>query len=125
MFKTRLASGIVLIMIAVLSLSLGGLVLAGVLLLISLIGYRELTKALKVTDQNKKWNALEGIGLAGAVIYYLLVTFVEADIWKLMCIVGVFLAMLFVYVVLFPQFQAEQCICAFFAFSATCSIILA
>lgn len=116
MFGTRLASGIVLIVIAVLSLYLGGPVLAGILLVISWIAYRELTKVLKVSEAGKGWNALEVIGMAGILVYYALIYFVAVDVWKLMCIVCVFMAFLFAYVVAFPRFRAEQCIGAFFAF---------
>ena len=48
MFKTRLLSGIVLVIIAVASIAAGGPVLFGVLLAISLIGVYELYKAMGV-----------------------------------------------------------------------------
>ena len=116
MFGTRLASGIVLIIIAALSLSLGGPLLAGILLGISLIAWRELTKVLKVADRDRKWNALEIIGAIGVVLYDGLIFFTGSDRWSLMCIVTVFMALLFAYVVTFPRFRAEQCVSAFFAF---------
>lgn len=115
MFWSRLASGIVLIIIALLTMSLGGPVLALTLLLISLIAYRELTKALKVTE-NSRLNGLEMAGLAGVVLYYTAVFFTREEVWQLMCIVGVFLVLMFLYVVRFPKFQAQQVVGAFFAF---------
>ena len=62
MFVTRLISGIVLIIIALLALGLGGPVLAAVLLAISLIAYRELTKVLQVADK-EEWQEWESIML--------------------------------------------------------------
>ena len=50
MFWTRLFSGIVLLVIAIGSIWLGGPVLTVVLLAVSLVGYRELTKALGVSS---------------------------------------------------------------------------
>ena len=50
MFGPRLASGIVLIIIALATMSFGGWALAGILLAISLVGYRELTKALRAAN---------------------------------------------------------------------------
>ena len=135
MFGTRLISGIVLIIIAILALSLGGPTLAGILLVISLIAYRELTKVLKVSGENqeakmhlgakmnpgteqeaKRLNLLEIIGMTGIIIYYAIIFFSGAEVLQLMCIVGVFMAMMFSYVVVFPKFRAEQLVGAFFSF---------
>ena len=59
MFWTRLASGIVLIIIALLTMSLGGVPLLAVTLLIALIAYKELTGALLCATEGKKLNLLE------------------------------------------------------------------
>ena len=75
MFGTRLVSGIVLIIIALLSMGLGGPALAAVLLTISLIAYRELTKVLQVADKEKGLNLLEIAGMAGVMIYYAIIYF--------------------------------------------------
>ena len=116
MFGTRLVSGIVLIIIALLSMGLGGPALAAVLLTISLIAYRELTKVLQVADKEKGLNLLEIAGMAGVMIYYAIIYFSGAETLQLMCIVGVFMALMFAYVAVFPRFKAEQCIGAFFSF---------
>jgi len=89
MFWTRLFSGIILLVIAIGSVWLGGPVLTAVLLVVSLVGYRELTKALGVPSGKKKVTvadsarhktsffavtsgitAIEIVGLAGTVLYY-------------------------------------------------------
>ena len=115
-----------LIIIAILALSLGGPVLAGILLVISLIAYRELTKVLKVSGENqaasrteqedKRLNLLEIIGMIGIILYYVITFFAGTEVLLLMCIVGVFMAMMFSYVVAFPKYRAEHLVGAFFSF---------
>lgn len=116
MFLTRLASGIVLVVIALLTMGIGGIPLLVTLFLISMIAYRELTKALQCTEGTPKLNALEITGLIGVGAHYIAVYFFEELNFMLMCIVGVFMALMFVYVVTFPKFKAEQVTAAFFAF---------
>lgn len=116
MFVTRLASGVVLVIIALLTMSIGGAPLALVLLAISMVAYRELTKALMVTTDGRSLNGLEITGLLGVVLYYGNLYFSDREILLLMCIVGVFLAVMFVYVMKFPKYKAEQVVAAFFAF---------
>lgn len=116
MFWTRLASGIVLVIIALLTMSLGGIPLALILLIISLAAYRELTKALRCAEDMKRLNTLEIIGLAGIVCYYAAIYFSGDSALLLMCIAGVFMGGMFVYVVTFPKYQAAQVMAAFFSF---------
>ena len=132
MFGTRLLSGIVLVVIAILALVLGGPVLAGILMLISLIAFRELTKALgavnhTVTENEKGktqlgtspkcgFHVFEILGMIGIVLYYAACYFSNYDTLKLMCITGVFMAMMFAYVAVFPKHGVEKVISSFFAF---------
>lgn len=116
MFVTRLASGIVLVIIALLTMSLGGIPLAAILLAISLIAYRELSKALLCATDDKKLNALEIVGMLGVAAYYAAVYFSDAEVFLLMCIVAVFMAEMFLYVVTFPKYQAKQVVAAVFSF---------
>lgn len=116
MFWTRLASGIVLVIIALLTMSLGGPVLAAVLFVISLIAYRELTKALNVTKDGSRLNMLEVIGLTGVALYYAAIYFSDETALLLMCIVGVFMAGMFAYVARFPKFHSQQVSSSFFSF---------
>ena len=69
MFKTRLLSGIILVIIALATIIPGGIVLYATLLAISLIGMQELYKAMKVRE--KGFCTLELAGYAGAICYYL------------------------------------------------------
>lgn len=116
MFWTRLISGVVMVIIALATMWLGGPFLAGILLLISLAGFRELTKAQKVNGASKGFNGLEIIGLAGVVIYYGGMYIWQDTTLLLMCIVLVFMAEMFLYVVLFPRYRIEQVVAAIFSF---------
>lgn len=116
MFWTRLASGIVLVILAILTMSLGGIPLALTLAVISLIAYRELTKALLCSTHEKKLNALEIAGLVGIVAYYAAVYFSDSAVMLLMGIVAVFMAEIFLYVITFPKYNAVQVMAAVFAF---------
>ncbi len=116
MFWTRLFSGIVLLAIAITAICLGGDILLYGLLLVSLIAYKELTNALQVNTKQKQFQALEVIGIAGIVIYYLLMG-LDADPMKLLAaMMGLFLALMFGYVFTFPKFQSGQVLAAYGAF---------
>ena len=72
---TRCISGAILAILAFGLMFIGGPILAVVLLLTALTAYCELTRALKVNGSDKRFCALEIIGLAGVVCYYLAVFF--------------------------------------------------
>ncbi len=116
MFWTRLISGVVMVIIALATMWLGGPYLAGILLLISLAGYRELTKAQKVNTAEKGFNGLEVVGLGSVVLYYAVMYFWQDTTLLLMCIVLMFMAEMFLYVILFPRYRAEQVVTAIFSF---------
>ena len=121
MFWTRLASGIVLLIIAIGTMSYGGWALAAILCGVSLVGFRELTKALGCAGGGKGSGAaapggLEWVGMAGILAYYLLLYLSAGDTFLLMCIVGTFLAEMFVYVLAFPRYNAGQTMAAVFSF---------
>ena len=117
MFWTRLASGIVLAVLALITMGLGGIPLLAVLLLISLVAYRELSKALQIhTEQdNAGFNALEIAGYFGIVCYYASVYFADTDTVKFMVMICGVMAILCVYVVTFPRFHAGQVTAACFS----------
>lgn len=116
MFLTRLLSGIVLVILALFTMSLGGIPLLLILTFISLVAYKELTKALLCATEGKKQNALEVVGFLGICIYYVTMYFSKDMSLLLMGIVAVFMALMFVYVITFPKYQASQVLAAFFAF---------
>lgn len=126
MFRTRLLSGIVLVILAFAVILSGGWVLAAVLCAISLIAYRELTKATSVHTKDKTLNGLEITGSILILLYYAGLYFgmdrmKEYDrgvIYYILaaCIIAAIVAFMFVYVFSFPKFQAGQVMSAFFEF---------
>lgn len=113
MFKTRCISAVILVLIAAVTLIMGGPVLAATLYLISMIAFYELSKACKI-HSDKKCNALEVVGYLAITIYYLLLYFVSGNGFLMPWLVGFFLTLLFVYVFAFPKFDAPQVMAAFF-----------
>lgn len=111
MFKTRLISGIVLVIIALATIISGSWILFFTLLAVSLIGMRELYKVMKVSDENV--TVLELVGYLGAVLYYIAM---KADFgnYGTMAIIISMILILFVYVFGYPKYHAEQVMAAFF-----------
>lgn len=123
MFRTRLLSGIVLVILAFASIWLGGPFLAAVLCVISEIAYRELTKATSVHTQDVKTNGLERQGFFLIAAYYVLLYvgmyMVPLNIGTVYAVLTFFmilsfLSFLYIYVVKFPAYKAEQVMEAFF-----------
>ena len=111
MFKTRLISGIVLVIIALATIISGSWILFFTLLAVSLIGMRELYKVMKVSDEHV--TVLEIVGYLGAVLYYIAM---KADFgnYGTMAIIISMILILFVYVFGYPKYHAEQVMAAFF-----------
>ena len=111
MFKTRLISGIVLVIIALATIISGSWILFFTLLVVSLIGMRELYKVMKVSDEHV--TVLELVGYLGAVLYYIAM---KADFgnYGTMAIIISMILILFVYVFGYPKYRAEQVMAAFF-----------
>ena len=111
MFKTRLISGIVLVIIALATIISGSWILFFTLLAVSLIGMRELYKVMKVSDEHI--TVLELVGYLGAVLYYIAM---KADFgnYGTMAIIISMILILFVYVFGYPKYHAEQVMAAFF-----------
>jgi len=111
MFKERLISGIVLVVIALVTIILGGPVLFAVLLLISLIGMHELYRAVGVEGTGPSVLTLPGY--LGAVLYYAAMYFLEADLLFPAALAGLIL-ILAVYVFTWPRYTSAQVFPAFF-----------
>ena len=116
MFVTRLLSGIVLVLIELVTLYFSNIPLAGFLLFISLVGYLELTKTMQVRKEGEKLNLLEGIGLAGVLAYYVVMYFTGFHSYLLLVGVATFLVIMSAYVFGFPKFHASQVAAAVFSF---------
>ena len=108
MFKTRLISGIILVIIALVTIISGGPILLGTLMLISLIGLNELYKVVKI-DKTM-------LGYAGylATIGYYLLLFFEVSYDHMFLVIAVLVAMMAIYVFTFPKYVSEQAVTGFF-----------
>lgn len=111
MFKTRLLSGIVLVILALITIISGNLVLFCTLLGISLIGMQELYRAMGVRDD--RFNALELAGYGGAVIFYLTILLGQPKYEMIALLFGL-VGIMCVYVFAYPKYRAEQVMAAFF-----------
>ena len=111
MFKTRLLSGIVLVLVAFLTINCGGYVLLATLLCVSLIGMQELYRAMHVRKEG--FGALELVSYAGVLLIYLLLI-PEDSAYPLMGVIASLVLIMCVYVFCYPDYQAGQIMAAFF-----------
>lgn len=130
MFLTRLISGIVLVLIALVTIIAGDGTLALVLGIVSLIAYRELVRACGIEGEGKKRKLLEMTGTVVTALYYLAIALWSFSDYaadggqgvQAACVIIVlavslaFLLFLFVYVFTFPRYQAGQVMAAMFSF---------
>lgn len=108
MFKTRLLSGIVLVILAIGFIILGGDILLAVIGLISLIGMYELYRVLKIEKR-----VIGIMGYLAAIVYFLNIRF--AFIPDILMLVFAFLILLlFAYVFSYPKYDAKQVMTVFF-----------
>ncbi|MDD7740994.1 MAG: phosphatidate cytidylyltransferase [Fusicatenibacter sp.] len=111
MFKTRLISGIVLVLVALLTICSGGIVLFMTVLCLSMIGLLELYKAMKVRED--KFNLLEVTGYAGVLIFYLSLL-AKDPMYQMMALILALVLIMAVYVFTYPAYHANQVMAAFF-----------
>lgn len=113
MFKTRLISGIVLVLIAFGLLYTGGYVLAAALGIISLIGMFELNRTVK-----SEKSPLAAAAYLAAVVYYMLLMMTKdatVDTLPVIFFVAFLIVLMAVYVFSFPKYEAGQVMTAFFS----------
>lgn len=108
MFKTRLISGIVLVILALILILTGGNVLFISTLAISYIGMYELYRVFKM---EKQMPAV--IGYLMATIYYINLRFAFIPD-MMMFVIGCLVVLMFVYVFTYPKYKTEQILAAFF-----------
>lgn len=122
MFVTRLLSGIVLLILTAVFVSLGGIPLLTVLALLSIIGFLEMTKAIGITREEGNFNRLEFAGIVGILLLYTLQMYfcLQQDavdvVYMLGIIVLTIIMLLAIYVASFPKFNATQVVGVVFAF---------
>lgn len=110
MFVTRLLSGIVLLIIAGVTISLGNYVLFATTFLISVIG---LTELYKILGTEKK--LLGMVGYLAAVGYYALL-YADKEEYFLFLTMGFIILLMSAYVFTFPRFKAQEVMLTFFGF---------
>lgn len=108
MFKTRLLSGIMLVIILIATVGFGGYLLFGVLAAISLIGLNELYKVVKAEK-----TAVGAVGYLAVIGYYFLLFVGRTDQMMLFTVLLIVLLMA-TYVFTFPTYRAEQVMTVFF-----------
>ena len=111
MFKTRLISGIVLVILALATIICSGPVLLVTLIGVSCIGMQELYRAAGVHEG--KTNGLEIASYLEIVIYYLAVAYLPVSYHLPAVILGV-LVMMCIFVFTYPKYQNKQIMTAFF-----------
>ena len=108
MFKQRLISGIVLVIIAFVTLYFGGLLTFFVVAGISLIGDYELMRVI-----GKERSALAVIVYTGSILYYLLLL-LDLQRYILPLVILVLIILLAVYVLTFPRYEFYHVAVSFF-----------
>lgn len=107
-FLTRTISGIVLIAILLVTFIMGGYVIFGLTLILSLIGLTEIYKTVGIEK-----TPLGIIGYVCAIAYYGLV-FWKGTEYMSVFIIALLMVMMAVYVFTFPKYKTEQVLMGFF-----------
>ncbi len=117
MFKTRLLSGIVLVILALVLIITGGDVLFASLLIISLIGLYELYRVFQIEK-----SVIGVAGYAAAVVFYLnLREQFFSD--PMILVIGLLTLLMAVYVFSYPAYKTEQALAAFFGVFYTAAML--
>ena len=108
MFTTRLISGIVLVILALVVVGQGGALLLVTSAVISCIGLFELYRVTKMQDK-----LLGAVGYGAGLAYYVLLWYGQGQYFNLLVISALMLFMA-IYVITFPKYGTEQVTVAFF-----------
>lgn len=118
MFKTRLLSGILLVIIALITLIMGGPVLFVTVAAISMIGLRELYQVFHI--ENK---LLGGVGYFSVLLYYLLLLMESMgnlpenlSDWRMLLFMAFLICLMAVMVFAYPAYHPSQVMAVFFGF---------
>ena len=114
--KTRVISGIVIGIVLAAVLIPGGNLLAGTLLVVSLISYFELTRATGIHEEGKRFNSLELCGYVSVVVHYAQMALVKDYRYYIFSLMFAFFLIMVCYVLSFPKYTSSQAIAAFFCF---------
>jgi len=114
--KTRVISGVVIAIVLAAVLISGGYFLAGVLFIVSLVSYNELTKATGVHNAGTKYNSLEICGYTSIVVHYIQMIIVKDYRYYIFSLMFAFFLIMACYVLAFPKFSSTMAMSAFFSF---------
>lgn len=109
MFIVRLISGIILIILSIILVGSGGRILLLTSLIISLIGLFELYKALNIQKR-----MIAYIGYMSSIAYYILL-YLDLEAYHIFLFILTLLALMFTYVLTFPESKTEEISMAFFS----------
>lgn len=116
MFKSRLVSGILLVILALITVISGGYVLAATLWFISVIAFHELCLACEIQKDKRKQNTLEIVGYIFISFYYICMAWIKDYRLMIMIAVMALIVLLMVYVFKFPKYHANQIMGTYFSF---------
>lgn len=107
-FLERLISGIILVVIALVTIITGKDVLLGTVVIISLIGLFELLRVF-----NLQWKIIGIIGYITTIVYYMLIRF-DAKDYLIIMFIAYLVTLMAAYVFTFPKFKADDIMVCFF-----------
>lgn len=113
--KVRVISGIFIAFFSALFCYLGGVTLAAVLTVLSIIAYYELCKALGVMPDNKV-NSLTVVGILFIAVYYASLYYLKNFETMFIVIMFFIIATMFFYVVNYPKYDSKMVISSLFAY---------
>lgn len=111
MFVTRLISGIIMLILAYLTINRGGLLLIGMLFTLSIIGLGELYKIEKI-----QFSLTAVVSYVLTAFYYVVLYFFGFSVHLISIIVLLFLLLAVLFVLQFPKLELSQVMLTFFGF---------
>ena len=106
-FLTRLVSGVILVLIALMGINAGGWVLYLISLALALIGTFELYRALGIHKGGRTIDMLELFGYISVVLYYVSIVYMWGS-YQVFAIICSLVIVMFVYVFSYPKYNARQ-----------------
>ncbi len=108
--KTRVISGVVIAIVLAAVLIPGGYILASALLVVSCIGFFELTRATGIHTEGQKMNGLEIGGYISILVHYIQMILVKDFRYYVFSIMFAFFLIMVCYVLRFPRYTSTQAI---------------
>lgn len=106
-FLTRLVSGVILVLIALMGINAGGWVLFLISLALALIGTFELYRALGIHRGGRTIDMLELFGYISVILYYVSLVYMWGS-YQVFAIICSLVIVMFVYVFSYPKYNARQ-----------------